>query len=237
MSASSIVEYDRITRRFLRLALACAILTALAFAVEVRGQTADVLASPSSAEEPRVTFTMHTGVLSLITRGEKGEFFAARGSLNVTASERFTAFGRVDVTGNQDGGSLDQFLDPRAFRSMEGVVGLRVALNELWSVPCVSGVTWSIEGGEDVPVDGTLYTGACGARFALGDDGYVYGAVGYHGPIGGWGLLLSVVYPMDAHEHTATFVDFALPFDRNAFDEKTWTLKIGGAVRLWKKKL
>lgn len=205
------------------------LLAAVTIAAPAYSQPASPAPGPSPAPAPPgITVSLHTGVLSVLTRGQKREFAAARLTVNAPLPDGWTISGRADLTGEQDGGSLD-YTDPSTFRSLEGAVTVRRKVGPL-ELAGIGGVTWSVEGTDGAPADPRLYTAAVGVRAPILEDGYVYAAAGLHQPVGGGALLVSAVVPVS--ETAATFVDFALPFESSALALKTWTLKIGASVRV-----
>lgn len=190
-------------------------------------------ASPLSAqEESKVTVSAYTGVAAVVTRGEKTEYFQARGQLNAALGSGFTLFGRGELLGTQDGGSLDTLPDPSTFRSIEVVLGVRKSLSERFSAGGLGGVTYSVEGDIDAPSDPRLYTGIGVLRASIGKRGYVYFGGGHYGPVGGGALVAAASIPVTRDEHAYTFVDFALPLQSTAFSEKAYVLRTGVTVKL-----
>lgn len=208
-------------RRILLLLLCCTLLPQVS------------LAQPAPVEENPVSLALHTGAASFVTRGERREYWAARATLSYQINENFVTFARGDLLANQDGGNLD-VADPSSFRSLEGVIGARRRIVDRLSVGVLGGVTWSIEGDEGAPVDPRLWTALGVVRYALDDHGsYAYFGCGLHDPVGGGACVVSYAQQVIGGDHpTATFIDFALPFDSNAFAEKTWTLKVGAAIKV-----
>lgn len=177
--------------------------------------------------EKAFSATLDTGVVSVITRGEKHEYAAARATVAGRLSSKLTAWNRLDIGGSQDGGALN-LTQPTSFRTIEDGLGLSYSLGAISAV-VISGATFSIEGDAGRPIDARLFTVAGGARIAIGDSGYVYAAAGHHGPVGGPALLVAASIPKGDGFIT---VDFALPFNRNVLEQKTWVLKLGASVRL-----
>jgi hypothetical protein len=181
-----------------------------------------------------VTVSIHTGAQTLLTRGEKREYAAARVTLNALISPDWAAFTRADLTAAQDGGALDLSADPASFRTLETAAGIRRRVGPL-SIGALGGVTWSIEGDDGAPVDSRLWTVAGVVRASVLGEGYVYVGAGLHQPVDGGALLVSAAIPVGGEDSRAsTFLDIAVPFKATAFSEKAWTLRIGAAVRVWR---
>lgn len=197
---------------------------------------ARVEAQVAPPPESPVTFTVHTGAASLITRGERREYWAGRATLAFRAGDNIVLFARGDLLGTQDGGNLNT-LDPTSFRSLETALGGRLRIADRLSVGAVGGVTYSIEGEEDAPRDPRLWTALGVVRYAIDEHGsYAYLGCGLHEPVGGGACVVSVAKQVIGSDFpVSTFVDFALPFDANAFQQKTYTLKVGASIKVWER--
>lgn len=171
----------------------------------------------------------YTGAVSVVTRGEKGEYVTARVSLAGPAYKSLGVFARVDLTGAQDGGALD-YTNPKTFRTIEGSGGLSHPVLGDLALAAVAGATWSVEGDTGKPIDSRLFTLAALARLPIGDGGYVYVGGGHHGPVGGPALLAAASIPIKGAAFTQ--VDLAFPLTRTVFLEKAWVAKIGASVRV-----
>jgi hypothetical protein len=205
-----------------RAVLAAALLCLVSLPAHARAE------DPPPPAAPKFTSSLYTGALSILTRGEKREYLAARATVSGPVLKNLGAFARVDATGAQDGGQLN-VEDPSTFRTLELAGGLRYTVRPKLSLAAIGGATYSIEGDEGAPRDPRLFTAAALLRYELGD-GYVYAGGGHHGPVGGPALLVAASVPV--REGTFAIVDFAFPLERNVLREKTWVLKLGASQRV-----
>lgn len=182
-----------------------------------------------AADPPRPALVVdaYTGSYALVTRGESREFLTARATATAPLFGDLSAFGRLDVGGEQDAGGLD-YSDPSTFRRVEVAGGLGYDVGALRLVG-LGGVTYSVEGTSDAPRDPRMYTMAALARVGIGESGYAYAGGGFHGPVGGWALLGALSIP--AGPAFAT-VDYAFPLSQTALRERAYTLRVGAQVRV-----
>lgn len=176
---------------------------------------------------PAVEITLHGGAMQTAERGQPDKRdFVYRLSVTVPAPSGLTLFGRADYTRTQDGGDL---IDPKTFRSVEGLVGARKDVGAGFAVTAFCGATWNRDAHVE-PTDPRLYTAALGFRYSVPGRGYVVAAVGHHGPVGGSALLGSIVYDINAG--ASWFFDAAVPLDANRFRERPYTVRVGISARL-----
>lgn len=201
----------------------------LIFAVlTVAALCAPAFADPAPAASPaaKLTASLYAGTSSVLTRGERREYITSRLSATAPLFAGLSAFARVDLGANQDGGNLS---DPRTFRTVEVLGGLWRKVGPV-EATAIGGATYSVEGQEGRPLDARLFTLAALARVGIGDGGYVYAGGGHHGPVGGPALLFAASVPIKGGAFSV--IDFALPLQRTVFREKAWTLKVGASVRV-----
>lgn len=203
-------------------------LLVLALLLSTGAYAQDVPVVPAPEPLPLWTATLDSGTSAVLTRGEKREFVTARVGFAARLSDVFGAFARLDVAGDQDGGGLN-LTDPHTFRSIDAAGGFRRITGPL-RLSILGGVTYSIEGDQDKPIDARLFTLAGLVGRVVGEGGYVEVGAGHHGPVGGPALLASAQIPVSSGAFTV--IDLAFPLQRNVLSEKAWVLKIGASVRV-----
>jgi hypothetical protein len=173
--------------------------------------------------------TLYTGAVSVITRGERHEYLAGRLELEGPLAKSLDAFLRVDVTGEQDGGTLD-YANPSTFRSLQ-VHGGAFRKAGVFDVGLVGGTTFSIEGQTGAPIDPHMLTGVVLVRGRLRKGGYVGAGGGWYGPVGGYAGVLTTAIPVSSGGAYAT-TDLAIPTQANALAVRSWRLTVGARVLL-----
>lgn len=168
----------------------------------------------------------YTGTAAVVTRGERSEFVTARASAACALSGKLAILARAELGGTQDGGGLD-FGDPKTFRAIEAVVGVRYALLGPLRASAVAGTTLSAEGQEDAPVDARLYTLGGTLGLGFGDGGYVEGGFAYDQRVGGAAVLFAASVPIKG---AYTVLDLSAPIERTVFEERAWQLRVGAQI-------
>lgn len=183
--------------------------------------------------EPESYIAIFGGGATVIDNtGEDEEFVSARIAVRAKASEKFDVVARGTLLRVQDGGTLD-VPDPATFRAVEVAAGVSYDLVGKLSLVALGGFTLSAEGSEDAPSDARLFTVAGAIRYALANDGYIYGWVGHHDPVGGPAFGVSASLGV-GDTGAVLFADYAFPLDRNVLRDRTYTLTTGVLVPLGK---
>lgn len=203
-----------------------AAIVALALPMVARAQAPEPACGEVLAPKPCVSFT--TGVVTVVTRGERGEYATVGGSLEAPLPWGLSSFAHVDAFGVQDGGSLN-FSSPQSYRAikLEAGVGKRAGA---FVFSARGGATFSIEGDIGAPVDPRAFDALIEAALRLDDGGHLAVRGGHDGTVGGWAAGADVEIPVASGPSIVARYQF--PFVRDASGRLPWVVTAGGRVRV-----
>jgi hypothetical protein len=178
-------------------------------------------------EQPEACLSLTSGVVSVITRGERSEY-ATMGVTLEAPIGGFALFANFDMFGVQDGGSIDSF-NPQSFRSTKVEAGLSKRAGA-FQFNARGGATFSVEGQVGRPIDPRMFEGLLEAELRLNQGGHLTLRGGHDGTVGGWAVGADVEISVAGGPAIVARYDF--PFQRGATGRLPYVVTAGMRVKV-----
>lgn len=178
-------------------------------------------------EKPEACLSLTTGVVSVITRGERREY-ATMGAAFEAPLGGFALFANLDMFGVQDGGSIDS-RNPQSFRSTKLEAGVTRRAGP-FDLNARGGVTFSVEGQVGRPIDPRMFDALLEAELRLDGDGRIAIRGGHEGTVGGWALGADVIVPVFGGPSIVAHYDF--PFQRSLNGSLPYVVTAGVRIKV-----
>lgn len=179
-----------------------------------------------TADKPTACASFTTGVVTVVTRGERGEYVTVGGELDVPLPKGLSAFAAVDAFGVQDGGNLS---NPQSYRAVKLEAGIGKSAGA-FVFSARGGATFSIEGRVGAPIDPRAFDAQIEAALQIAGGGHFAFRGGHDGTVGGWAIGADVEIP--AGNGPAFVARYDFPLLRDATGRLPWVVTAGGRVRI-----
>jgi hypothetical protein len=184
-----------------------------------------------TAAKPAPCLSITTGVVTVMTRGERREYATVGGSLEAPLPLGLSAFAHADMFGVQDGGSLG-IGSPQTFRVVKLEAGIGKSAGA-FVFNARGGATFSVEGKVGAPVDARMFDAQIEALLRLNEGGHLAIRGGHDGTVGGWALGGDIEVPVAGGPSIVMRYEFPLQRPPTfAGAPLPWVLTAGGRVRV-----